>query len=484
MTRTPSDSWAELDALCEALIEDRLTPAERDRLEALVLSSAEAKARYVRYLQVHAGLVWSATDPLALRFSLASKALATPMLTEAPPVASWLRWGGYVGLLTASLALVVGGLWALDVFAPTTLATLTDSHSCKWEAGTLPTLPGSRLGAGRLRLAEGMARIVFDSGAEITLEGPAELETVRRDRCVLHQGRLIAKVPPQALGFVVETPTAHIVDWGTEFGVHVEADRADVQVFAGEIEAQHRSSGEQRRLTTGANLRFSLDAVREFDPLAEQPKTQPRSVPSPGLQFVRISTATGQGKDAYIQPIIPKTNRSDVLLLVKNTTAVSKNYYRKAYIGFDLSSIRGSRVVDAQLILTFAPTDMGFASEVPDATFTVYGLIDESLDHWDEQTIDWNNAPANAPGGAGVDLTRVRKLGNFEIKQGLSSGTRSIEGKELVDFLNADTNGIVTLIVVRDTMGSGKNDLVHGFASKEHPHLAPPTLTLGMHRQP
>ena len=43
------------------------------------------------------------------------------------------------------------------------------------------------------------------------------------------------------------------------------------------------------------------------------------------------------------------------------------------------------KVTDAQLTLTYTPTGMGFASEVPDATFAVYGLTDESLDDWDER---------------------------------------------------------------------------------------------------
>ena len=35
---------------------------------------------------------------------------------------------------------------------------------------------------------------------------------------------------------------------------------------------------------------------------------------------------------------------------------------------------------------------------------------------------------------------------------------------------------VATLILVRDTRGSGRMDLVHGFASRRHPTLPPPTL--------
>ena len=73
---------------------------------------------------------------------------------------------------------------------------------------------------------------------------------------------------------------------------------------------------------------------------------------------------------------------------------------------------------------------------------------------------------------------RLDILGRFEIAQGILSGTREISGPALVNFLNRDTNQLATLIVVRETMGSGREDLVHGFAGKYHPSLLPPTLKL------
>src|SRR5262249_7593830 len=154
------------------------------------------------------------------------------------------------------------------------------------------------------------------------------------------------------------------------------------------------------------------------------------------------------------------------------------NYNRKAYIGFDLASVKGSKIVDAQLSLTFTPTGMGFASEVPDATFAVYGLTDEALDDWNERTMRWRDAPANRPGGAALDPDKVSRVGTWEIVQGVLEGTRGIAGPALVDFLNRDSNGLATFILVRETMGSGRADLVHGFAAKRHPTLPPPTLKL------
>ena len=67
-------------------------------------------------------------------------------------------------------------------------------------------------------------------------------------------------------------------------------------------------------------------------------------------------------------------------------------------------------------------------------------------------------------------------LGRFQIPQGVNRGTRSIHGKALCDFLNADTNGLVTLILCRETDETARGGLVHAFAAKESGNNTPPLL--------
>ena len=55
------------------------------------------------------------------------------------------------------------------------LATLTAAANCLWRSTDLPTDVSARLAAGELELAEGLAEITFNSGARVTLEGPAWL---------------------------------------------------------------------------------------------------------------------------------------------------------------------------------------------------------------------------------------------------------------------------------------------------------------------
>jgi hypothetical protein len=478
----PDDWQADLQQLCEAAIEDRLTPEQLARLEKLVLENPDARRYYVSYAHQHGCLQWSAADPSLMERG--TKKEIQPNLigkdtTSGGAVLNRKRilFRGLV--FAAGILLSVGLSWSL--LAEREIATLASSNGCKWDGGSLPTETGARLGAGRLRLAEGIARIIFDNGAEVKLEGPAELELLSGDRCVLRSGRLVAKVPPSAIGFTVDTPTAVFIDQGTEFGVNVrDGKSSDLQVFNGAVDAKHLESGQTERLLTGRNRRFSAEEVVDFDPQAEKPAVV-LPAPRPGgdeSRVVHISTAMGRGKDTYVQPLFPSPNSSEILLLVKNTINDKSDFNRKAYLGLDLKPIAGLTILDAQLSFTFTPTGMGFASEVPDSTFIVYGLTDEAADGWDEKTLRWKDAPANGPGGAGLDAEKVVRVGTFEIAQGALEGTRSIGGPALADFLNRDTNAIVTFILVRQTLGSGRADMVHGFANKEHPRLPPPTLKL------
>jgi ferric-dicitrate binding protein FerR (iron transport regulator) len=463
----------EFVAAVDAALDGRLTPDQARLLERAVTADPAARAYYVECVGLHAAL--RAPAP-------ADQDLPTP---AAPPGRRRLLRMAVAGL-AASVCLAAGGRLFGDRL-PVAVAALTEAKGCRWEAGTLPTAVGSALPPGRLRLAEGLARIVFADGADVQVEGPADLELVSAGRCVLHAGRLVASVPPPAQGFVVETPTAVVTDWGTEFGVTVgDARAADVQVFRGHVDVTHRATGDATEMRTGAAFRFSPTEVLPFrEAGAAGPAVAP---PPPGSRLVQISTAQGRGRDAYVQPPTdPATvhdHVSDTLLLVKLADDGRRAWDRRAYLGFDLAPLAGATVTAAELTLTFAPTGFGFSALVPDATFAVYGLTDEAADDWDEAAIDWDTAPAGRGVGEPLDPARVTRLGSFVVPQGVQSGTFPVAGPELAAFLNRDADRQVTLVVVRETAGLDRNDLVHAVASRRHPRLSPPTLRLTVADRP
>jgi hypothetical protein len=152
---------------------------------------------------------------------------------------------------------------------------------------------------------------------------------------------------------------------------------------------------------------------------------------------------------------------------------------RKAYLAFDLNQFTGRPIHDAELVLTIEPSELGFASFVPDATFAVYGVQDENEDTWEESGLTWQKAPAHDPAQMERHLPvseQVVLLGRFEIAQGVTRGTRKIGGKALADFLAADTNQIATLIICRETNETADSGLVHAFATKENGSRSAPVL--------
>lgn len=514
--------------LFEGVLEDRLTPGEAARLEHMVQDDPDARRLYVEYMHQHACLRWSGgmVDADEDEAGASGKARFQRLLSEAVRQEqsaekdaaeaasaesrartmlrgktiqriSWMVSGAVMIIIGIVLGLT-SFPWVQPGSGGTTVAenedyipqvrfvaTLISAKSCKWESGTLPTEPGTRLPAGKLRLAEGLAWVTFDDGAIVSLEAPAEIELLTTGRCRFTRGKLMAEVPPQAVGFTVDTEMARIVDLGTEFGVHVTDKReTEVQVFTGEVKLEHYKTGELLRVAAGESKRATAEGIVDFNPLvAEEGKfDSPETKDERPTEQLYISTADGKGKDTYIEAGAAEDRGSEILLMVKATT--SSTHRRKAYIGIDLGELKGREIVEARLTLTIEPTNLGFASGLPDSHFVVYGVTDESLDDWDENGLTYENAPANLPPAAEVDLAKATRLGTFMIPQGVRHGTRTVSGPALVKFLNDDTNNMATFIVVRRTFESKGASLVHGFASKDHPTADPPSLRLKVVEEP
>ncbi|MEQ1860196.1 MAG: DNRLRE domain-containing protein [Chthoniobacteraceae bacterium] len=474
------DPKAELLELCDRLLDGEFTPEDRARLEALVLGDADLRRLYVETLHLHAALRQNAPR---LSDAPLAEIVATSLRDVRGPEGrgyNVLRCPRWPMQIAAGLAIGLGIWWFTPRPAERPLATLVETNGARWENSSLPTSPGSALHAGRLRLADGVARIVFQSGAEVSLEGDAELELTGPNACFLHSGALTAHVPEQAKGFVVGTANAKLIDHGTDFGISTDAaGRAQVQVLQGEVELQHGRSGDTLRHQTRESTAITAE---RFSPTKDKADGEPdryafaRTTTAARKPMLALTTAGGSGDAAYV--VSPKSpiHYSDTLLLVKNAPTTS--YLRKALLRFDLTPLRERRVAEASLALNFEATGFGYASLTDECVFAVYGVTDDAQDAWSAETLAWENAPAFSADAGAVDTTRAVKLGTFTTPRGVVSGAFSIEGEALADFLNADANRRATLVVVRETVQQGNTTAVHGFAGNRHPTLAPPTLRL------
>ncbi len=511
MSMTP-DWKEELLALCDAVIEDRLTEAERARLEELVLGSPAARRSYVEYLHQHACLSWSfgelggGSDPAAFAQRDATAEPATPAenlsqdhhsqvgrpgkteqptgsgtgykASARPETARERRW--LAAILSSAVALLVGlwSGWAMtsSAIAPT-MATLVRCKACTFAGGTLPIESGARLPAGRMRLASGTAQVRFDSGALVTIQGPAELEIISARQCAVESGRVVAEIATRT-AFLVQSRRASVSSVHATFGVNVASPQVtEVQSLQGSVTAR-LASGRSVNVEEGTVLRIEGSRLAQFSAEDDElPAWNPVVLPK-GTKIAHISTASGRGRDAYIESTDRPRPHNPSLLLVKSILPLEEKCQRKAYLGFDLSAVAGHEIRDARLDLSMCPVPNAYTALFPDATFAVYGLADEALDDWDDGTLNWANAPANRAGGTALDPDKVALLGRFQVEEGVQQGVFGIEGPALAEFLRRDHNGQVTLILVRETTETYQKGLIHGFASRYHPQLPPPTLKL------
>jgi hypothetical protein len=118
---------------------------------------------------------------------------------------------------------------------------LVASVDCSWNSGHSNWIAGEQVPAGPLSLLAGAAQFVLNNNTKLTVTGPAEFELESEKVLHLARGQIAARVTPKGIGFTVETPTAKIVDLGTEFCVAVNNDGdTEVHVLAGAITVTSR----------------------------------------------------------------------------------------------------------------------------------------------------------------------------------------------------------------------------------------------------
>lgn len=107
-----------------------------------------------------------------------------------------------------------------------------------WETPSERFYEWEQVSVGRtLRFLKGSIEVVFSQGVHVILEGPAEMTIDGPLSVNVKQGRVMARVGKEGLGFTVNTPTGRIVDQGTEFGVDINPEKGvKVVVFDGKVD--------------------------------------------------------------------------------------------------------------------------------------------------------------------------------------------------------------------------------------------------------
>lgn len=319
--RQGEDASEELYALCSALCEGPLTPADGDRLAALLGSGASARRFYLRYLAVHETLRSNAgcagvdadynarmsVERLAVeRFAGAvSPAASVLQKSKSHLRMPWLTSAAAVFVVAVGLAYFSNPSVGPKLDARSSIATAPKemqssplerkagpivaqvtqaTGTIAWRNPNASYAVTSRVRAGEaLAFHEGKLEITYASGTKLILTGPAEFE-VQPEGGRLRLGELVAHVPVEGHGFTVETPQGKVVDLGTEFGVVVDDfGISQISVFEGKVETTPRGGpGKPPRtieLTSGKAVQWDGTAFvptrfhdRRFGIEAETPR--------------------------------------------------------------------------------------------------------------------------------------------------------------------------------------------------------------------
>lgn len=270
----------ELEKLLGELCNGTSTAQQEADLRQILLASDEAQQFYIDYLNTHADMVAFARQGIPALMSGTTDALSDndisdmdsvqppisladethlPKLESSPtrfPLTSMALWG-----TVACIGLVFASWWYGNPFvtspagnnSPAVAGAPADTENEKksplyiaqlvkfsgdvvWRNNTYPSEFLLRLRRGdRIDIETGVVEVEYYSGAVLTLKGPCSFVATGESSARLEEGRLTGKV--SGGDFFVTTPTAKVIDLGTEFGVSIDAkNQTDVFVFDGKVE--------------------------------------------------------------------------------------------------------------------------------------------------------------------------------------------------------------------------------------------------------
>jgi hypothetical protein len=327
---------------------------------ALLVSRLETDERlrefYVVYLNLHAELMWSTVsqaipaDAVPWTDELLLPVRPRPSLRISPvwlAVAATLMLAAYFVGLPALIGLdrawrMAAGVFRQDrqphqVVANDPVATIRETANVEWSDHVDKSLRdlqtasrrdvSTKVSAGEpLAIDSGLVELELKQGTTLLIEGPAQWTVDGENAATLKRGKLVAEVPQQAIGFTLTTPTAKIVDLGTEFGVEVALNgNSDLHVRQGAVEvnaASERSSKHAVRLTAGQAARISAGDQRVLPIPADDARFDLRrpSVP-PAFTLGPIELVNPSFELPAVVPPLEMKRPEDWFITAEGTTA-------------------------------------------------------------------------------------------------------------------------------------------------------------------
>ncbi|MBB3209523.1 hypothetical protein FHS27_005363 [Rhodopirellula rubra] len=327
----------ELGLLLESQLEGDLDAEGKQRLAELLNAFPDAKQVYIEHCQMHSMLAWEHGTLPDIEFHdrLQEKIFDRQQQVVLRSVASWRRLA-----IAAMILCVISFAWTQYHSNQDTVTAVSNSASGTVEANrsenmvspprdpamnvqiadgawndrpvfaTISRSVGATFLArdageslsqsdsvrpGGYELSGGLVELTFNNGVQVIIESPAKCYIESEMRIVLYEGSLAANVPPAGEGFTVDTHSASVVDFGTEFAVSVLPNQgSEVHVFNGEVDVKPRHAPKN---TTAVRLRTD-QATR-----VESAGIFPQGIDIDHERYVRELGTPGEKPSRYMQTI-------------------------------------------------------------------------------------------------------------------------------------------------------------------------------------
>lgn len=265
--------------LLHRYLDGAITPEELESLEELLRGSSEARATLrslatidAKWQQLAAEEVLGRTgEPTALAAGdsmpdarkLAASAVGSVNSRRQTPL--WLT------LAALATALVVGAFgWFRALEDSPTPSERGIARVIRFEGegtagGNGHVVDGSELFAGEeLAMQRGLIELAFrETGVHVVATAPLRMKLDSDQRVSLYEGQVKLVVPPQGVGFVVDTAQRKFVDLGTSFVVTAGAKGSEVLVLDGQISVDDHEGTTADLMHEGEFARFDSDGMIE-----------------------------------------------------------------------------------------------------------------------------------------------------------------------------------------------------------------------------
>lgn len=253
---------SEFDSAVAELFHGTIADEVLTELHELLRDDLTARDEYLWRVELHGEL---ASERLDLSRSAADEVdVEGTMFASTQRDGTFRGWATYQPMAAAALLViaVLGGLWLWQTSHSNSaggdvVARFGEFEDSRWMDPRTQASSGDDIRVGqRIELSSGTAEVLFNSGARLSIVGPAIVEPRASNRVFLTFGEvhLVAETR-ESKGFTVVTPTSQFVDISTAFTARVAPDGLSrLNVTEGEVDVVLEGVEQAPRLRAGETL--------------------------------------------------------------------------------------------------------------------------------------------------------------------------------------------------------------------------------------